>query len=398
MSTLWMTDELAKEIKELRLDGNTWDEVSYVLNEKYLGVLYDTRKTENAVRKAYSRTGVGDFEETTYVDNVKKSIQARTAAAKLRKENKVIVDNIIKAEDAIKAVTDIINSSSIKKLKLPKPPKVNKQKKNMIMEALISDVHYGKITGTFDLKTCRSRMQKLSDTFIQEYKNYSKTFNVTGFVIGLLGDIIESETMHGSESSRSSEFGNSQQIMEAINSLFFDLLLPIAGLGVTVTVPCVTGNHDRTEHNRTYNYPGKHNVTWIIYNSLRLLCKQTGLKNVKFIIPEGPYCKHSIFDDLVLYEHYDAVKGGHTRKAMEGHMNNRSKQLGQLITFMRGGHFHEYTQYGRGTIIINGSVCGQDSYADVHGYMSEACQVINYYVKSNTRPNSFYHSFAVYLD
>ena len=60
-------------------------------------------------------------------------------------------------------------------------------------------------------------------------------------------------------------------------------------------------------------------------------------------------------------EHGDHIKGGMTRKACESHLAKRSTQINQLIDYMRVGHFHEITMYGRGKIIVNGSFPGQDS-------------------------------------
>ena len=97
---------------------------------------------------------------------------------------------------------------------------------------------------------------------------------------------------------------------------------------------------------------------------------------------EGIYCTLDLYGDTVLYEHMDYVKGGVTRNSCEAHLAKRNKQVGKLITYLRGGHYHEHIAYGRGRVIINGSVPGQDSYAEINGYDSEAVQVINYYVET----------------
>ena len=198
------------------------------------------------------------------------------------------------------------------------------------------------------------------------------------------------------ESAKGSEFGNSRQVQEAIISIFEDIIVPIASLGVKVHVPSVTGNHDRTEHSKTYHNPGEENLTYIIYKTVEYLTKQAGFKNVTFDIPKGPYATVDIYGNIALYEHYDNSKGN-TRNALEALMMKRQMQVKDVISFMRGGHFHEATMYGRGKIIVNGSVPGQDSYANVLGFDSEATQTINYYVETKTRPTSFFSTFPVYL-
>ena len=123
---------------------------------------------------------------------------------------------------------------------------------------------------------------------------------------------------------------------------------------------------------------------------------QAGYKNVTFDIPKGPYALVNIYGNTALYEHYDNSKGN-TRNALEALMMKRQKQAKEVISFMRGGHYHESTMFGRGTIIVNGSVPGQDSYANVLGFDSEATQTINFYVETTRRPTCFYASFPVYL-
>ncbi len=192
-----------------------------------------------------------------------------------------------------------------KTIKIPKTESNGKRK--MTMELMLSDIHYGKLTETFNLEICRNRMRKLTDIFIREFKDNRKLFDVERIIIALIGDIIESYTMHGLESARSCEFGNAMQVQSAIESILNDVLLPIAKLGVPVDVPCVTGNHDRTDTSKTFHNPGEEHLTWIIYNSLRALCEAHGLENVKFIIPKDSYTVLDIYGNNCLYEHGDHV-------------------------------------------------------------------------------------------
>lgn len=298
-------------------------------------------------------------------------------------------------KQALEAVAAAIKNLKLEGIKIPKFV-ADKKKRNMTMEAMLSDIHYGKKSKTFNLEICRKRMNNFTEIFLREVEDNKKLFNVEKVILALLGDIIESFTMHGIESALSSEFGNSKQVQSSIESLFKDVILPIAQTGIPIEVPCVTGNHDRTEHGRTFNDPGLNNLTWIIYNSLKLLCEASGLKNVKFHIPTESYIVLPIYDNHCLYEHGDNTKAP-TKVAFEALMTARSKQVGKVLDFGRFGHWHEYACYDRGRIIVNESVCGQDSYAQVLGYNSTAGQTINYYIETEDRPNCFFKSFPVYL-
>lgn len=294
-----------------------------------------------------------------------------------------------------KIISDAVGNLKIERISIPKP-RPSKGRK-MTMELMLSDIHYGKLTPQFNLEVCRSRMRTLTQVFLDEIERKNKEgFDVEKLIIALLGDIIESYTMHNLESAAGCEFGNAKQVQSAITSLFHDVLVPIAKTGIKVEVPCVTGNHDRTDMSRTMQKPGESNLTWIIYNSLEELCKASGLENVKFIIPEGSFIIMNIYGNNCLYEHGDNATSN-DKRGYEGLMDKRAKQADVTLHFGRFGHYHEYACFDRGRIIVNESVCGQDSYAEVKGFKTSAGQTINYYTETSNRPTSFYYSFPVYL-
>lgn len=313
----------------------------------------------------------------------------------INKLEKQVAEKMLVKEEILKSMESALKSLKIEKQKIPSKKK-STHKTKMTMELMVSDVHYGKKSQTFDLQTCRNRMQELSKVFLEEVDQKEKSFDVETIIIALIGDIIESATMHGEESMRSSEFGNARQIQESIDSLFNDIILPIAKTGKKVIIPAVTGNHDRTDKNRTYNDPGENNVTWIIYKALERYCQLAGLNNVSFAIPRDSYTIVNVYGSNILYEHGDNVKNLN-KQTIYSWMEKRGRQVKKQIDMIRMGHYHEYLMYDRGRVIVNESVCGEDSYSKVNGYASTAGQTINFYVNTNKRPSSFYYSFPVYL-
>lgn len=298
-----------------------------------------------------------------------------------------------------KRVTELVENTlkNLPKKKIAvKKRSPQKGKKKMTVELMLSDIHYGKKTEDFDLATCRSRMNDLVDVFLKEVEIKEKAFNVEKVIIALIGDIIESYTMHSKESALSCEFSNPMQMVAAIESLYYDVILPIAKTGKEIVIPCITGNHDRHDPKKTYNNPGLNNLSFVIYKSIKMLAESNGLKNVEFIIPEGSYTILDVYGSNILYEHGDELKST-AKNVIQSHMEKRGRQEGKMVHMSRFGHWHEYVCYDRGAIIINESVCGQDSYALVKGYNSTAGQTINYYVDTKDRPSSFYYSFPVYL-
>ena len=222
-------------------------------------------------------------------------------------------------------------------------------------------------------------------------------YNVNEIIISLIGDVIESYTMHGGESALSCEFGNSRQIQEAMDGLFNYVILPIARTGVSIHIPAVAGNHDRTEKNRTFNYPGENYVTWIIYNAIKKYCELAGLDNVTFDIPKDSYTTYDLFGKhTILYEHLDNISSP-TKKVLDELIKKRERQVEKRISMIRGGHWHELAIFDRGRAIVNESVCGQDSFAKVKGYASSPGQVINFYIDDDNLPNGYLYSYPVYL-
>lgn len=385
------TDEEIKFIIEARRKETTWEEITKKFNKKF-----SDSKTPNAIRKTYNRFEDFDFSQDELVTNIRKTFNAVRGKSLVAKENKALLEFIEGRENLLNDIKELMKGTKFTKPKIIKVKK-DRKKRNMTMEVMLTDLHYGKKTKSFDAEVARNYMNKMGDVVVNEVLRQSKNYNMEEIVVFLGGDIIENSDFHGVESRMASEFGNSEQVAIATKSIYEDFFVKVASLGIKTKVVCVTGNHDRTGIHKTYQDPGKENLTWIVYKLLELLCSNAGMK-FEFIIPEGVYTTYEIYNNTILAEHGDHIKGGMTRNACESHMAKRSKQVGKLIDYMRLGHFHEPTMYGRGRVIVNGSFPGQDGYSEINGYSSESVQVINYYIETENRPTSFYHSFPVYLE
>ena len=391
MSNLTYTDEQIKRIFELRDEHDlTWEDVTEYYNEEF-----EDTKTLNAIRKAYKRFQDYELSNQTIVKSITKAERNAKSKALVVKENKALVDYITARESVEVEIKELFRSVKFTKPKIVKIKK-DRKKRNMTVECLLSDLHYGKLSKTFNGDVARERMRKLAEVTVRDITRYRKNYNIDRIVIGMLGDMIENATFHGMESMRACEMGNAEQVRLAIESLYEDYLVPLSTLGVPLDIKCIFGNHGRMETHQTYQSPGEEAFSWIIYHTLDMLCKKSGIK-ATFEIPTGAYLIYDVYGSNVLFEHGNFIKGN-TKKAFETHLAKRSTQFGQLIDFMRIGHYHEIDNYKRGRIIVNGSLCGQDDYSDINGYKTEAAQVINYYVENESRPNPFYHSFPVYLD
>lgn len=391
--------EIAYIINSRNKKDWTWNELA----DKYNAKFRKSRSPET-IKQCYHRYKEVFKNDSEYqikklreIHNTKKNSSIKA------KENKVILERLNNLEDILEA-TEMACREIMKDIKIRKnaAPKAKKNtKKKMTKELLLSDIHFGKKTDKFNLKVLHNRMKELTNCVIEEIERDLKTYNVHKLIIAILGDIIESDTMHGPESARGCEFGNSRQIYEAQVGIWKLLARPILDYcekkGIEVEFDMVTGNHDRTETKRTYNDPGEENVTYIIYNTIKDFIELAGYKNVSFNIPIEPWAVTNIYGSNVLYEHYDNASNAE-RRGLEALLVKRANQLGITIDFMRGGHYHNTTTMDNNRIQINGSFPGNDSYAKILGFNSPAAQLLNSYVETKKRRNPFYRSFTIQLE
>jgi predicted phosphodiesterase len=397
---LFNEKEVAFIIEKREQKGLQFNEIAELYNTRF-----KKNKTADNIKKTYYRYRDLASDQEYQVKNIKDIFRQKKVKSETAKENRILTDYLTKREDLMDEIKGVV--SRINKVKINKAKKSSvKGKRNMTLELLFSDVHYGKLIKSIennqvDASVIRQRVSKITKVVLDEVQRESKSFNIHKIIIAMIGDIIENAHFHGQESRKSSEFSSSKQTAVAIESMFEDLIKPIAiataPLGIEVEIPCVTGNHDRPEDHKSYNDPGEENLTYIIYKTLEIMCVQAGFKHVKFKIALGLYLQTEIYGNTVVYEHGDELKNLN-RDTIQNLMSKRGNQINKVVDYYRVGHWHEYTVYARGRMIVNGSVPGQDNYAENKGFASEAIQVLNYYVEPKTRKRSFFRSFPICLN
>ena len=166
------SDKSIQYLQSLREETDLdWSEITEEWNDHYSHE--SGKKTLNALRKTYKRFQDEIISEDVLIKNIKSTATARKTASKLRKENKTIVDNLIGFDDVISAI-ESLKSVKLAKPKVKKPAKKSKKKTGMIMEALLSDLHYGLKTKTFDSSVLRNRLQKYTSAFIKSKERAEK--------------------------------------------------------------------------------------------------------------------------------------------------------------------------------------------------------------------------------
>lgn len=387
------TDEqIAFIIHQREVSKRAYDEIAGKFSKKF-----QLEIEELEIKKAYHKYKNSFDKEDYHIKKLKDIARIKKSNAYTAKENRAILQALNDWDDILGAVKSAAKEVGKKKVKTKKKPIKSKKKKGMTKELLLSDIHFGKLTEKFNLKVLKERLDEVVHATIREIERDSKEYNIDEIVIAFLGDIIENYSMHVLESAKGCEFGNAQQVYQALKTLFSSVIMPLSELNIPMRVVGVTGNHDRDGTQRTMHNPGEENFTYVIYNAIKDFCEVAGLRNINFIIPKEPWAVIEIYGNKVLYEHYDNCKSP-DRKALEAHLTKRSHQLNAIIDYMRGGHFHEPTSFKNGRIQINGCLTGNDSFASVLGFNGEASQTLNSFVNSKNRRYKMYRSFNILLE
>jgi len=392
MANKTVTAKMIQFIIDRHNEGKSWETVAAEVSKEF-----KEKKTAEAVRSLYRY--YANFYESTDGEVKVKSLQAITRLRKTNsvtaRENRAILEHLDEQSDVIEEISAVIKK--MKGVKIPAARKsVRSGKTKMIMEVMLSDIHYGLRTSTYSTAIARQRIAKMAQVCIDEYHRHSVNYNVVGFVYLVNGDIIQSATMHP-DSGNSCDSTNPEQVANAVESLFMDFIVPMSQLGVPTRVIATPGNHDRYESSRITANPGRGYLTHAIYRSLELLCKQTKIKNITWTIPDEGFVVYDIFGRWFLVEHGDMVKGP-TPIALENQISRRSAQTDKNIIGIRIGHFHSPSAIDLGRFVINGTVSSDDHYATGLGFKSITAQAINFYCETNNRRTPYYYTFFVNLE
>lgn len=317
---------------------------------------------------------------------------------RVRRQLREIADARVGMEEFMAGVQSAISKCT--KLKFPKAT-VSKRRRGTrcTAELLFSDLQIGKLSGDFNTTVAKARVKEYTRSAIGEISNKQTAGHVVEhIVLAIIGDIIESDKKH-KNSARATDTGTASQVSDAIELIFKEVILPLSLLGIPMSVICVTGNHDHDDHGLTMFRPGKEQLSWPLYQSLRMLTEATGLKHVKFTIPEGSFAVVSIYDQLCLYEHGVGVSVNET--AMRNHKARRSEQLNQPITYFRMGDKHTVSTFNSNQYVVNGAFFGASSkgidYSEIAGFSSIPAQWMGWHCPRNDNRFTIWDSFVIQL-
>ena len=216
-------------------------------------------------------------------------------------------------------------------------------------------------------------------------------YNVERIVFAMVGDVVEDHLKHGVGSAISTDTGLAEQMQDAIDSIWTDLLLPLAKLDIPMDVVCITGNHGSSQHKGMDSFKaGRYSYDYVIHNTLERFCKLSKFDHVTFSIPDGTFGSIEIYGKTAIYEH--GYHNPQSEKGMQDQMGKRGNQLRKHPTYWRQGDKHHTIQFQNSHLCCNGAFFGIEDegieYSGILGFNSDPTQTIMFHVDDNRRGKS----------
>lgn len=235
---------------------------------------------------------------------------------------------------------------------------------------LISDTHFGKGVNTphnkFNLEIAQERLENLATQVIK----YATMHNVSTLHVDMLGDLIENN-LH--IDARVEQVCNAMEQVAYAGEFLSQFISQLAPHFKEIKLHSVAGNHDRLEK----QYKDSRDVENFVRLIDTFIELRTGLK----------FERSKVDQEIEVYTLNNgttiALQHGHNVKNVETLVKDVSNYLGMNIDYCHIGHFHSFKSV-KGTI-VNGSLCGSDSYANKLRYNDKASQVLAVYYEDGTQ-------------
>ncbi|HYK72860.1 MAG TPA: hypothetical protein VEV44_06980 [Pseudoneobacillus sp.] len=228
--------------------------------------------------------------------------------------------------------------------------------------ALFSDWHYGmevnNSMNVFNKDVFNKRVGYLVSKIIENGKKH----DVSTLHVGQLGDLV-SGTIHVSIRTQSNEDIIEQ--IKYVSETIAEVLVKLANEFPNIKYYNVIGNHGRIGHKSDVGL--KENFEYLIPWFLEARLKD--FDNIEIITDEDGYIPTHIFKEEIILVHgnFDRV---------DQCVNKLPQVLGYVPSYIIGGHVHHNyeKEYGKTTVIVNGSLIGADDHSTQGRYGGKPSQ------------------------
>lgn len=237
---------------------------------------------------------------------------------------------------------------------LPKIERVKSGKTRVELAAILSDVHVGKLTPTYNLAAFYRRLTKLEYYLLDRIEEGG----VEKLHITLNGDIVDGENIYRGHAHHI-EMGVIQQYFLAADALA-EFIRNLSAK-TEVHVPCTVGNHGRMGQKGDSGFLA--NWDYLVYHYLKAKLEHN--PQVHFHISDSWGHQYLIGGVKFFITHGDAIKGGGSKNTIENAVLKWANSIPFDWEAIVLGHFHQpYTiRNGRKRIFGNGTFVSDDPWA-----------------------------------
>lgn len=311
----------------------------------------------DAAIKAYYETGRVQLQ----------NFRTQTANTSLRKSERIALATADLYEELIDEVRNL------KPIKPAKHTKPKATKKEVHVEALLSDVHWGMATNSFNSKIATARVNAYSGKLV-EIINKEKATKVT---INICGDLINNAQGKHSSDVGGSDMTTSEEVVTAFCEVakFLEKIYRYGCQDIQVVFVC--GNHSNWTSGSKMSMAGRTTLDYIIGMAIKKLCKDFIPEN-KWIMPDGNFALYKIGDKWIGTDHGCGVKV--SEASLSAQRAKRMTQTNKVIHSYRTADKHSASVFDHGRLIVNGSAIGQsetgEEFSSAKGYAVRPSQVV----------------------
>jgi len=298
------------------------------------------------------------------------------------------LETLVKAQekglDVADRIVDVVVGAmgNIPIIKKPKTYNKKKERNEEVALLLLSDLHIGKKTPTYNSSVFKERMVNLRKSMMSVVTGMRSIRPVNKLVIVMNGDIIDAESIYPSQSIDGIDAFIISQIFSTGLPALTEFVLYCAENFDKVDIHCVRGNHGKLNASK---WSSSKTTNWdtVIYKALEALT--VNQKNIKWNVVVNDWKNYfKIFNYGFFHTHGDMIKSyynipmyGMTRQSQRWANAFRDKIRLDYFLF---SHFHSLNTGQRWNdleIFVNGAFVTDDQFAlEKMGVCSKAEQLI----------------------
>lgn len=246
----------------------------------------------------------------------------------------------------------------------------------------LSDLHLDEVVESAEMdgvneynrEIAEERLHEVIESTIKLVRDYIGGVEIDGIVVAMLGDLITGDIHE--ELARTNVAPVPASIVHWV-PLLAAALKRLADEFGHVFVPCVDGNHDRTQKKTPSKKRAESSFAWIIYNWLADTLSDDD--RITFSITPAAEQIVTVYDTHFLLSHGDSFRsqggvGGLYPSLLKWLLRRKDyySQTGNRFDIALLGHWHQLL-WGR-DFVVNGSLKGYDEYARNGGFGFERPQ------------------------